>query len=858
LAVNIETGAVASKTAARLRKDGSGTELSRYGLGNLVFQDGLVIAQSAWEVAVYPQLELKKAEMDRKLKANPKDPEGLTDRGELLLDDGKLRAAIADFKEAQRNNPPEGLQHRLRDKLYVAYTELLREDFPAAEPILKEYEGLCVVPADDDLEPFEKRRREDETLHRKRLYLTLLAKGREGQGRLGEAFDHYLALAQLGADQLQPDPEEPSVYRRADVTARGRIQAMIQRATPAARKTLEERVSKEWAEVEKGGDLKRLREFVDVFGPNFAVGSAAELKLADLLLQTNNDDDARDAQVHLAHLRAAADDPVIRARATEALARLMVKNQLMEDAVGLYLQLGKEYPDVVIRDGKTGTDFLTDLLTDRRLLPYLEPARYPLPTKVEAKEVPGRSGNQVMSCEVEPEGELFPMYRRVRFAMDMVSNNGNSWTLRGYDRATGLERFTFQGLHPPLPQYNPWNAQSAKYVQASGHLLLVQIGQWVYCLDLSEKGGKRLWEKNLLGEGSAATANSITDTGADGEVVVNFTDNTRITIGRVSVIQPGYVGLLTRDGLEVVEPVSRRQLWNRRNIAERTHIYGDAGYILLVETGPDRRPVSTKLLRAVDGMPADGAPDAGKVLAAATSYRVYGRNVLLSEGKGDRPHVLRMYDTLTGKDLWRKEYDAKAIPVRAIDPEWTGFVKPTGDVEILVARTGKPAGTFRLDEKYLAEHLKGCAEAQLFDDPERFFLTLDRGGAGGRNRRVVYGGNTVRTHAVNGPMYAFDRATGKRLWFKDDLLENQSLVMERFADIPVIAAAAQLPEKNGATLYRVVVIEKESGAVRFNKGITTNFGFFNSLTVDAKNGEVSLNRGDTRISIKGAEPRGGP
>ena len=44
--------------------------------------------------------------------------------------------------------------------------------------------------------------------------------------------------------------------------------------------------------------------------------------------------------------------------ATEALAQLMIKNRMMEDAVGLYLQLGKEYPKVVVRDGKTGADFL--------------------------------------------------------------------------------------------------------------------------------------------------------------------------------------------------------------------------------------------------------------------------------------------------------------------------------------------------------------------------------------------------------------------------------------------------------------------------------------------------------------------
>ena len=75
-------------------------------------------------------------------------------------------------------------------------------------------------------------------------------------------------------------------------------------------------------------------------------------------------------------------------RATEALAQIMIKNEMLEDAVGLYLQLGNDFPNVEIRDGKTGADFLTDLLTDRRLLPYLEPARYPLPSRVKAERKP--------------------------------------------------------------------------------------------------------------------------------------------------------------------------------------------------------------------------------------------------------------------------------------------------------------------------------------------------------------------------------------------------------------------------------------------------------------------------------------
>lgn len=848
-ALNVDTGAVSSKTAARKRDDETGAALARYGLGNLVYQNGLVIAQSAIEVGVYPQLEMKKAEMDRKLKANPKDPEGLTDRGELLLDDGKLKEAIADFKEAEKNHPSDHLKQRVRDKLYVAYTELLRENFAAGESFLGEYKALCEVSLDTD-DPLERKRREDETLRRKRLHLYLVAKGREGQGRLGEAFDHYLALSSLGEGKsLFEMPDEPNVRMRPDVWARGRIEGMIRKTTdPAARKSLESRVNKEWETVKAGNDLNRLREFVSVFGPYFSVGATAELKLADLLLQTNNDEDTRDAQIHLSQLRVTAEDPAIRAKATESLARLMIKNGLLEDAVGLYLQLGKDYPEIAIRDGKTGSDFLTDLLTDKRLLPYLEPARYPLPTRVKAEQRDATGeANRGAAFEVEPDGELFPMFRRLRFVMDTQSSGNGTWTLRAYDRGSGVERCRFGNLQPQIG--NLGTMSSAKFLQASGHLLLVHLGPWVYCLDLAEK--RELWHKNLLGDGVAVNQMQIADNRADGdEMVVRFTDGTSITIGKSVVVQPNYACLLTRDGLEVVEPTTRRQLWSRRHLQDRTHVYGDARYIVLVECGADRRPQATKLLRAVDGMTVEGAPNAGRILAAARSYHVYGHTVLLVEGAGDQPRVLRLYDLSSGKDVWRKEYDAKAVPIRSLNPDWTGVVKSTGEVEVLAVRTGQSLGAFQIDKNQVESHVNGCAEAKLLADAERFYLVLDRDGkARGAGRRFPIYNFSLRTHAVNGPMYCFDRTTGKRLWYLDDVLDNQSIVLERFADLPVIVAAAPMMDKNNTNIYKVVVIEKERGMLRFNRAVPYTGNFFQVMTVDVKNGAIDLHRHDLRIHI---------
>ncbi|MBA4064310.1 MAG: hypothetical protein C0501_11475 [Isosphaera sp.] len=867
-AVNVETGQVPSKTSARKRSDpNANAELARYGLGNLVFQDGQVFAQSALELACFPQLELKKAEANKRLADNPKDPIGLLTRGELLLDDGKLAEAVADFRAAKANNLPPEKQPLLREKLYVAYTEMLRNDFAGAEAVLPEYEALCEVPADEAVEPEERIRRRDESDRRRRLYLHLVARGREAQGRLGEAFDEYLKLARLGeGKQLLDMPDEPNVRMRPDVWARGRIEGMVRRAVdPAARKALEDRVGKEWAAVKGNPDLPRLREFVSVFGPFFAAGAEAQLLLAETLARTGNEADQRDAQTHLAQVRATAEEPAVRARATEALARMMVAARQLEDAVGLYLQLGKEFPDVVVRDGKTGGDFLRSLLTDKRLLPYLEPSRYPLPTRVKAEQAPGVNQNYMQAFEIEPGGELFPMYQRYRFVIDIQSSGDGTWMLKALDRATGAEKARFTRLaHPNI--HNPASFPFSRYVQGCGQLLLVQLGPWVYCLDLAT--GKPRWERNLIGEAAPQPGRqpvNIQMPGADGEVTVPYAEGYMVTLGRAAVLQPGYVALYTRDGLEVVEPMTRRVMWTRRNMPERTQLYGDARHLVVVDTDATRKPVNVQLLRAADGAAVEGdAREAGRVLSAAKTFQIIGRTALLTEGGPGEERVLRLYDLGTGKDVWRHAKPDGSIPIKA-HGGWAGFVTPGGKAEVIDLRTGKVAATLQVDEANLEADVKPCVSAQLFADADRFYLFLDRDPSKpstNNTRRMQLYNVTLRTAPVNGPLYAFDRGTGKRLWhFGGGLLENQYLVLEQLADVPVLLFTGPAQNvANGQNVHQVVVLEKARGRLVFDRPIPyqnqqTGQNFFLNVNVNVRAGTVDMNRGDLRILVSADDPK---
>ncbi|MGL4423026.1 MAG: hypothetical protein ACRCZF_20350, partial [Gemmataceae bacterium] len=303
-AIDTKEGKVVDRLTYR-RKDSLGE--SRPMLGNLVFHEGQLFSQSATDLIVFPLVERKTQEMNELLTANPKDPIGLLSKGELLLSQSKWAEALEILRLADKNNPPEAIQERLREKLYQTTTELLRRDFSANENLLTDYEKLLELPIDTD-DPNHRQRLVDEQFRRRSLYLCLLAKGREQQGRLAEAFDKYREFATLGGGkQLVAIYDEPNGQTRPDIWARGRIDAMFRKATnPATRKPLEERVEKEWAATRNGNDLNALREFISVFGPYFDAGREAQFVLADQLLKSNNDEQLREAQTILMKLWATA------------------------------------------------------------------------------------------------------------------------------------------------------------------------------------------------------------------------------------------------------------------------------------------------------------------------------------------------------------------------------------------------------------------------------------------------------------------------------------------------------------------------------------------------------------------------
>jgi outer membrane protein assembly factor BamB len=818
--------------------------------GNLIFYEGTVLSQTPREVVAYPQLEIKLAEMNRLVKANPKDPVALTDRGDYLLDKGDLSGAIADFRAALANKSdttPDATIAKARNKLYEAFTEYFQKDFTKAEVFLKEYEEMCKIDV-SKLDGGARSAAIAEERRRRANFLCLVGKGREAQNRLVDAFEKYLELgAESRKDELIQVVDEPSVKAAPDVWSQGRIAAMVQNAKdPKQKKALEDLITSRWEKLKssKTPPLSDLRKFVALFGSLFGVGKEARFTLAERLMEDNDVNSLLEAEQQLSLLRGEEESPEVAARAVEALARLNTRKGLLDDAAYYYRLLGEKYPQVVV-DGKKGEEYLDDLATDKRFLPYLDQVgRFTIRGKVHFK-VDDR--NEAPSYGTGPTyrfshtGEPLPFFSRNRLTL------GTDSKLRLYDNSNKENRWElpvnsnqFQHLVSSHGQ-----AHRVKFgFQSLGHLVVLQVGHLVYGIDTLNRG-RILWEKNLSSlSGSPATPNhpAVSIDPRDGAVVAVY-DGWTQRLGEAGPLHGGVICLQLRDALRAIDPVSGRTLWERSDVTSQSHIFGDEQHVYVVGMGARGGATGTRVFRAYDGVSVR-VPDFS--VPYDHRVRMLGRNILALAKDPRGGLTLTAYDVLQGRNLWERKFAVNSILMHSEDPRLAGVVEPTGVVRVIDVQTQKEILTAQVEKKDIA----GALGISLVSDAKALYVAINGPAdpniaAWGGIQSNLLASAGLRSVPVNGEVYSFNRKDGKVIWHNP--AKNQQMVVSQFDELPIVLLTARYQEMLNAGGFGGRVQQKveglcwvkDTGKVIWPTNSIQN-SYFHTLEVDHRTGKVEF------------------
>ena len=850
--------------------------------GNLLFFEGDVLSQSLTQVADYPQLEVELKQIDGLLAKQPNDPEGRARRGDLRLDKGDLKGAIEDLRVAlagtEKTKLTGDLEANARTKLYESLTEYFQADFDSAEKYLKEYEAMCsVAPANDT--PAARSKAQAEEKRRKGSFYGLVGRGREKQAlrpdidttvaqkRLIQAFEAYMNFGALGqADQeLMGVVGDPGVKVSPAVWSEGRIATMVASAGAARRLPLEKMIRERYDSVKKTGKVEALRGFVNTFGTISTVGREARMELAERLIDSADKNNLVDAERHLSLLRLQTEDRQMAGRAVEALARLMTRQGLMDDATHYYRVLGRDFADVVIKDGKTGLDYFNHLATDKRLLLFLGGANSLPDVKLTYENVREDRSTYPYSgtlYRLEQEGEKLPYFKQYLLAMQTNYNQFWVYDREKMDDATyqtkgeWSKNLTSTHLQMLLQQRGGFPGQPPAQPRLTfknlGHLVILPLGHMVFAIDPVNQ--KVLWEKNLAGSSGPTTYTSHTIDPRDGSIQVTYSDGWTQRLGQTGPVSPSAVCLQTSDALVAVDPVSGQVLWTRSDIPKNCHLYHDAQHVFVVEVGGDGTAGTSRVFRLHDGVDV-------RAKDFSTAYqkrvRMLGNTILYSDAETGRAGTLHLYDVLAGQDRWKKDFPAGSIVLQPESDGFGGIVEPDGKVTIVDLKKAAVVYTTTLKR---AEDLATAKvhAMRLLHDRHAFYILCDappdtKVQAGSMMSNLMP--NTgLRAVPVNGRIYSLNRhkANADQYdWFNE--APNQMLVLDEFAELPMVMLTSRygkwmIPGQQIQNVIAIRSYDKQTGKMIYDREDTSqSYQQFHSLIVNARLGKVELRSYNLRL-----------
>lgn len=856
VAINVDKGLIHSHTRSRKKEVP----------GNLLFFEGSMLSQTQYEVVAYPQIETQLAKLEKEVVAEPNNPDKLTERGDYLLDKGDLAAAIADFRKALKNDPKPETKAKARGKLFEAFTEYFRRDFARAEEYLTEYEEMCKVDLAGSVGDDRSARMREER-RRRANFLCLVGKGREAQNRLADAFDHYLELGESAKqDELIQVVDEPSVKAAPDVWSQGRIGAMIANATDAAKKQeLETKIKQRWDKLSNNPAVKTddVRKFVALFGSLFAVGREARFVLAERLIEDTEVNALLEAEQHLSVLRSET-DPTIAARAVEALARLNTRKGLLEDAAFYYRLLGERYPNVAV-NGKKGADYLDDLATDKRFLPYIDQGvRFSIRGGVHLRREEKKEGSSASSVfQLVNESDMILPYfvkNKVGVTLDWTANQfvvADSST--GEKRSRTLDRTLFGQITNSVQ-----NGRTRFGYQTLGHTVVIQLGHRVFGIDPLGKEPRILWNRNVSELPNSDTTppswTALNVSPKDGSVSLQYPDGSMQLVGAGGPLAAGVVCLLRRDSLTAIDPVSGRELWVRTDVGSRSALFSDDANIYVVSLNESGNAAGTRVFRAHDGVSVK-ADDFSEVYN--NRIRIIGRTIVVKQMERNNAPVLRVYDVQTGKDLLKETFPVNSTVLESEDSNLVGAVDPVGNLKIFDLRTYQPILTATVDPK----HIVNVQSIGLVTDPDFYYVVVNQNpdpnvlmqGNGGLMANVQPGSG-MRTIPVNGQIYAFERSGGKKRWEAEVPL--QQLVLSNFDDLPALFFTARFWKFSGPVngprsqmqVFSAKAIAKHNGKLWYDSEMEGSIPvppqmFFHSLNVDPRTGKTEAVGSGLKVTL---------
>jgi len=491
------------------------------------------------------------------------------------------------------------------------------------------------------------------------------------------------------------------------------------------------------------------------------------------------------------------DDPRVAASATQQLVDLWTRLGLFQDAARLLQELGEDYRQQRLDDGTTGEQFVAGFPRSsltwsayRQLQPVDDPVR-----RVRISENRWSSAEPHLVASYKgyrrklqmPPGQVFDLLEK---------GSARNSTMAIVDKQSGVH---VGSINMPSPNQYPSPRRNAHV----GHFIPIGSSAALNGVSLLQRGATGpLW--------STTPAAPV------------FVDETL----RVGVAGPTFCTFQSRQQFVVADPKSGHILWQRNDLQPNCGLLASVSYGLfgddevLVMFAPDKS--SYTVYRTATGR----VHSRGRLeIYSRHQPHTFGRRLFyLTQTEAGRR--CRIWDPLDGGIILDEPAEGRLFSEPISDRELIVVVQPkvdenaqgdkrpqldapAGRLRVLDVNTGRA----KIDLELATEELKQVNYVRAFQDEGRYYVNLQRAARRSNPKRYNYYATSsfVRTHDLQGDLYAIDKATGRRLW-KRHVPQRSFVSTSRFR-LPFLVAISNVrdPWNNRKKGLLVEAIDGKTG-----------------------------------------------
>ncbi len=753
--------------------------------GNLVACSRAVLSQSAAGLWKFESLDARArrlgAAWDTAPGSNqPEDQQALLQRGELLLCQGKVAAAV-DLLVKAAEGKPDSPAGRL---LLTAITDGLELDFERFAPQAESWEELL-----------ESKAQRAELLRR-------LADGFRRTGRHQEAFTAYLKLIDVAQDAPALRHVEAARRVRTDCRLAARLEQLYEAADPAERAELDEMIRRRLED--RPLEEQAAREALALFSWH-ALAGQTRLKLAELCVRRAQ---ALEAEQLLREvLRSGA--PAEQRFAAAGLAELLASAGKHQAAARYYRWLAEEYPNTEVAGGRTGRELVDALAAD-------DPVRLALdgtsewPTgKVETHVDPKRA-SIAYRPPLTVEGADGRFDPRETIELDTQ-----------HRKLLGRDGWAQQPWEIALPgDASQWSAALSRYRYGAawrrGHLLLLRMGSQLCAFDLLQSPARLLWVHETAAQSRTA---GVVVFGPFGPFGAGGSWSERAL---PMVIGPQAVYLLSDWKLTALDTLSGEVRWVRDDLEPGACLFGDQQVLLVVpEEGGE-----ALVFRAQDGqlLGRCALPRGRERLALA------GRCVLTWQD-GVQEARLALVDPWARETVWEHRF-APGAQAALVDQQRAAVFERSGRLVVMDIESGRLLAQSQLEAEPELESLGVLAWSQ------GYVVLVNRPGRQGNS---LIGYPYIRQLPVHGRVYALGEQGGEPLWSRT--IEDHALWVDQPAELPLLVLCSRIQHREGNRVVqrmRLTCLDKRDGRVLCDLDESRSASHIYQVQADLENKQVRV------------------